>query len=435
MTGMNIIGLHSIHIDFSLRQHFGSILFSILAMIFATALVSKQAFTLRNKQPEHPLRIHIIAMFVGSSLVGSYLLGIHAFAFNANPAIPHKNTGTNIYAFQVLLICAFAAMILWGGILFSRWQANEGVKIASRIAGLAFGLVLLTAGTIGAVAFISSKEELTQQQLNSRLNKLELKATQLQRITDGLLQDALVLARTPPVLGILRAQKNKGIDKQDGSTEKILRERLRAIFNGFLLSKPAYLRACYIGIKNNAHEIVSVTRSGNTLLQNSGKPLWKEVRQAIISRAKEKNNYQAFLTSIKRDDAEQQAILHASVPIRDALGELFGIIVIDLDFSSVLNSTLQKINSENYVINPKGDIIFRRGTEKTLVTETSRNIRIQDIYPIMGSIINNPEKVTGNILLNGNHGTLYLNYRKIRLDPEQEEYFLRITSTPYQKHF
>jgi len=166
MTGMNITGLQAIQVPATITHNIGFFSLAVLLVILATAVVSRQAFKLRDNQPQHPLLVHLIALFVGISLVGSYLLGIQATTFSATTPITNVNPDNNIFAYQALIVSTFATFLLWAGILFSRWQANEGVKIASRIAGLAFGLVLITAGTIGAIAFTSSKEVLTQQQLN-----------------------------------------------------------------------------------------------------------------------------------------------------------------------------------------------------------------------------------------------------------------------------
>ncbi len=431
MTAMNLMGLQAIQVSAHITQHAGPILLSTLVMILATTLVSKQAFELRNNKPEASLHIHFIAILVGVSVVSSYLLGIHTLTFITAAPITNENPDNNIFAYQILLVSAFAAFLLWGGILFSRWQASEGVKISSQIAGLAFGLVLATAGTISAVAFTASKQELTRQQLVSHLNKLDLEAIQLQSIINGLLQDALVLAHTPPILGIMRAQQNNGIDKQDGSSEIVWHNRLTAIFNGFLLSKPAYLRAGYIGAAKNGAEIVSVTRSGASLLSAPNKTLTKAVKEVIFKRAKVKENYQAFLSNITQSDAGQ-AVLYASVPIRDAQEKLFGIIVIKLDLFLVLNTTLQKMDAAHYMANPEGHIIFGKNKDQVLPTAPIRNTDIKDIYPVLRKIIDNSDKISGNISFNENNEHLFLNYRKIKLDPEQNEYYLRVTSTPYK---
>lgn len=433
ITAMNIMGLQAIQTPATVTYHLGFISLAALLVIVATAIVSRQAVKFLNRHSLHDLQVHLVALFVGISLIGSNLLGIHALTFNIAELINSANSENNLYSYHVLIVGTITTFLLWGSILFSRWQANEGVKVASRIAGLAFGLVFITAGTIGAVAFISSKNMLTQQQLLSRLSKLELEAIQLQNISNSLMQDALVLAHTPPVLGLLRAQKNNGVDKQDSTPEEIWRDRLAAIFIGFLQSKPDYLQACYINIKNGGEEVVSVMRNGSNILRTTEKILGKEIQQAIFSRAKKNGNYQVFLSDIKpNSENKNPAILHASVPIRDDSGSLFGIIVINLNFSKVLNSTLQKMDEAHYFANPNGEIIFEKNQGESSPDTLSGSPEIQDIFPAMADIIDNPEKITGNLTDDDNHHSFYLNYRKIKLDPNQENYFLRITSTPYK---
>lgn len=432
MTGMNMIGLQAIQAPATTEYRFDLVALAAISVIIATAIVSRHAVKLRKDQPQYFLQTHLIALFVGIGLVISYTLVIYALTFSTSTQITEPNLNNNIYAYQALYINIFAAILLWGSILYSRWQAREGIKTASKIAGLTFGLVLITASTIGAIAFTSSKAILTEQQLKSHLNKLELEEIQLQNSINNLTQDTLVLAHTPPVMGILRAQKNNGIDKTDGSSEKIWDDRLAAIFSGFLQAKPTYLQIYYISTKNNNHEIVSVARLNGTIHRTYNRTLSAEVKKYILNLAKEKPGYQSFL-SYTQENKEQQKVpvLRANVPIKNDSGELLGIVIIKLDLPETLKDIFKTRKSENYFSSPDGIILFSQNTEKISPETSINNRRIQDIFPIMTDIIKDPEKITGSVLDTREHDSYFLNYRKIRIDKGQDKYFLRITRTPY----
>lgn len=73
-------------------------------------------------------------------------------------------------------------------------------------------------------------------------------------------RDVLVIAGTPPIEGIARAEANGGIDPLDGSTREEWRARFETICRQLLEYKPYYVQARFIGVGDRGREIVRVDR-------------------------------------------------------------------------------------------------------------------------------------------------------------------------------
>ena len=121
-------------------------------------------------------------------------------------------------------------------------------------------LVIVTAAS--SAGLILSR--LTDQLIESRLGELDrataLQASMFRARINELQRDVTLLAGTPPIEGIARAQAHDGADPEDGSTVAQWQRRLSVIFEQTLLSKPAYLQVRYIGMADDARELVRVQR-------------------------------------------------------------------------------------------------------------------------------------------------------------------------------
>ena len=475
VTGMNFTNLTSIQTGAEIHYRSALILVSALLATFATAVILLPAFRLNDQSKQYIFQIHLsVAIISGLLFNASFFAGIASMHVikQSTPIVSYLSTPYSLTAFN---IGAGTLFILWTVILFSRWHVKEGIKIAARIAGLAFGLVFVTASTIGIIFYSSSKDLLTQKELESQSTRLSLENIQLQTIIDSARQDALVLAYTPPIQGIIRAQYARGLDPTDGSTESLWHDRLAAIFSGFLMSKSNYLKARYIGVKDNGLEIISVVKKNLSILRSSDDKLAHTDAELFFKSAKNKPYYKAYISETRKFQSRQEhwgtpgskLTIPVSVPISDDTGKLFGIVVIDLDFGEIIKSVLQKhalLSSQHNVLSQplknrgivlkaqsseyfteyftdnKGNILLSANVDKSTInvhpTNTKKLLgvqKIQDIYPIIDSIINSKNPVSGYLIFEHSLGSQVINYQRIILDKNNQQSFLRLTVTPYSK--
>ena len=99
-----------------------------------------------------------------------------------------------------------------------------------------------------------------QTLLRSEAQKL---AVQVESELEFIVEELNFVVRTPPIQGIIRSQRNDGVDPLDGSTTELWRARLEQIFTAMMVNQSYYSQLRYIGVANNGREIVRVDQSGS----------------------------------------------------------------------------------------------------------------------------------------------------------------------------
>ena len=210
--------------------------------------------------------------------------------------------------------------------------------IALQLPTAAFILALGVAGVVGGTFYYES-EHLIQEQ---EVEELALQSNLIEPLLASLYKegssDVLFLSNTPPIQGLIRS-----INKSDIKNEKLWVDRLEQIFEQLMKAKKNYLQIRYIGVKGEGKELINVKRneSGVYRLPSS------------LMQSKSKSSY--FKNSIKKDPGEiyfsaielnrehgkivvpMQPVLRVATPIYDNKnGNIFGIVIINIDFKSFI---------------------------------------------------------------------------------------------------
>lgn len=218
-------------------------------------------------------------------------------------------------------------------------------SLATRLS-VAIGLLSVSMAILTSILFYEeSNERLISVARENLDGQLAIQNAELEAAVQEMVRDVRLMASTPPVQGLIRAQKNGGIDPLDGSTEAQWRERLSTLFRGMLESKPAYLQVRYISGSDNGRELVRVHRASaagpiqrvaeDALQEKGGEPY---VGQTLGLGADE-----VFISepNLNREHGRIQkplvTVIRAAVPIYDGdEGSVFGLVIINLDARPVL---------------------------------------------------------------------------------------------------
>ncbi len=182
---------------------------------------------------------------------------------------------------------------------------------------------------------------------------------------EGVVQDALVLSRTPPVRGLMRSTKNAGVDPVDGSTTLQWRRRLETTFISLMESRPSYVQVRYIGMADGGREIVRVNRTATglervvpELLQTKGQePYYAESQ--LLGEDEAAFSAVTFNREHGQVDPSHELVIRSLVPIFDHAGNRFGLIVINIHYAEFLKNTLGtfQLPERTFVINSFGDVL------------------------------------------------------------------------------
>lgn len=233
---------------------------------------------------------------------------------------------------------------------------------------ISFVLFLITAGTVGLIVYKAHNVALVNQEVKNLGDEAILMGIRLVSGIQTLRQDVLFLSKTPPIQGILRARMAGGIDPLDGdgSTEKLWRQRLMIIFTEFLQAKPGYTQIRYIGAADEGREIVRVDRKNDTLVVVPDKDLQKKLDQPYMQGAIQQKPGEVHISDITLNREHGEVVephvpmVRVAVPVYPIDGEIFGVVVINMDFGQTLK-IMAGSASEGvipYVTNSAGDFLL-----------------------------------------------------------------------------
>jgi len=230
-------------------------------------------------------------------------------------------------------------------------------------------VVVVTAGVLGYSVNNEYDKLLTQQELKNMGENASEEATRIQTILERMKEDVLFLSATPPIQGLVRAQKNNGIDSLDGgSDENIWKKRLATIFSSFLKSKPHYLKIRYIGIRNKGKELVRIDKLKGKLNTYIGENMQSKGHRPYFKKGIALKENTVYLSDVNynREFGKIQkpflSVMRAVTPVYTREGNVFGIVVLTLDVDYMFSKFLSAYESQEndisrYIVNSKGDFL------------------------------------------------------------------------------
>jgi PAS domain-containing protein len=300
-------------------------------------------------------------------------------------------------------------------------------------------LVLVAAGALGLMYVEEAR--LREVYLSDRHIALgqgiEVQKLRLAQSINTLRQDVLFLSNTPPVSGIARAAQNRGYDARYHNTTRIWEERLQQIFSAFTTAHPDYYQIRYVGVADAGRELVRI----NNL---NGKP--EVVSSAELQARGEREWFKATIglpsgevhfSEFERDTHQGQfpkPTLHASTPVFTEQGEIFGMVLIDMDVTELLESARQGMPQETrtYLANMNGQYLLHPDPKRAFAfTSDGRNAFAAD-FPEIKAIFD-PQTVNHldylpqqtNTLKNAKaDGMLLIDAERIHFDPVHPARFL-----------
>jgi diguanylate cyclase (GGDEF)-like protein/PAS domain S-box-containing protein len=210
------------------------------------------------------------------------------------------------------------------------------------------------------------------------------------RETIGTLRrDALFLSHAPPVSGILRASLNHGVDPRDGNAIDTWNKRLQEIFAAFAEAHPQYYQVRYIGVADGGRELIRVDmQDGRTQVTPSDRLQRKGDRDYFRETATIRAG-EVYLSELNLNqewgkiEVRHRPTLRAATPVFTPGGELFGMVVINMDASRLLASVTDGLpgDVQAYLANDAGDYLLNPDPTKTFGFDLGRRYRWQDDMP------------------------------------------------------
>ena len=266
------------------------------------------------------------------------------------------------------------------------------LSISTRLVLLVALLVTATATTISYYLYKNGVSILAEHALQDLSLNLQRDGHQLSSHIDELKRDVLFLSKSPPVPGIIRAKNNRGYDPLGKSTSEQWHERLTDIFSNMLSTNTDYMQIRLLDAGGTELIKLIQTRDGLHVAppqERQDKSTTTYFRQAITIPAG-----QIYLSPIELNrefgkiSLPHTPVLRAATPIFDN-GKLFGIIIINLNFSHLLDSleaTYSTHEQTLYITNHHGAYLSHPQPDKRFAFELGHHFRIHEDFPHFASL-------------------------------------------------
>ncbi len=236
-------------------------------------------------------------------------------------------------------------------------------SLRNKIILLACGVSLLTSLALGALLVLRTTAVSRDMAVENVAHETQLVALEFKRAYDEMINDAFVVSRTPPIQGMLRSADNNEIDPLDGSTTDQWRQRLEDIFVSMMRERVTYTQMRYIGLDNEGRELVRVNRASNGWARVAETHLQSKSQEIYFQKALTLSPGEAYFSNVTYNrefgtlDSDLVPTLRAIVPIFDAKGSIFGMVVINADYSAMLRERFNviQLNRNIIVSNESGD--------------------------------------------------------------------------------
>ncbi|PTW60104.1 PAS domain S-box-containing protein [Breoghania corrubedonensis] len=275
-------------------------------------------------------------------------------------------------------------------------------SLTYRIMFLVCFSVVASTATLGLLVYSEIRQITRDQAVDSIASETRLMTQRFELIYSAMARNLRTLAGVPAVDGIIRSLQSAGPDPSDGSTTNRLRARLESTFRAVLQSNPEYFKIRFVGYPDQGQELVRVERIGrgtivrpNTALtQVAAEPYFK------FGIAQPSNQVSFSDVSYEYEDNDsrlrKRLVVRGMIPVDDAGGRRFGLIVITADYEAMLRWAMGGTVDHSFMIAVNGgeeDYIQRApGEPAGHVTLQLRSDPSHRPTPLISAVLSSQER-------------------------------------------
>ena len=315
------------------------------------------------------------------------------------------------------------------------------ISISSKLILLVTLLVTLTAAVISYYFYSSGTDSLVQHSLRQLSVNIQREQDNIAYRIHELQNHTLFLSQTPPIGGIIRAQRNKGYDADGQSNLEQWQGRLSTIFSTLLATVPDLQRVSFIS--KTGMELLKVERNAQgKVVPRTGKELQHINKADYIKPTLQLKKGETFLSRIglNREFGEitqpYTPVIIAATPVFDPQGKLFGLLAIHLDFGQQLQGIEESYSRENctlYITNQDGSYLSHPDPSKRFGFELGHSYRIQQDFTELAGLYSPNNSEPSRFILPSNTSNNIMVMFKLFFDPHDIQRFIAITLVrPYE---
>ncbi len=262
--------------------------------------------------------------------------------------------------------------------LFARFNS---LKV--RVLGLVFLCIVASSAVIGYIVYEKVREITREQAIALLSAETRLVSQRFNDVYANIANQLHTLANTPPISGIIRARMSDGSNPNDGSTLDQWRKRLATIFQAVLRQHPEYFQIRLILAAENGKEIVRADKTALGIRVTAPERLQEKAGESYFRFGMSARSGQVVFSNITLNREEGKVdprnirTIRGILPIDDADGNRFGLLVINIDYEMMLRNAFRLIADRYHAvaINSAGEFMERQRNGKT------EDLRLQSTEP------------------------------------------------------
>lgn len=238
-------------------------------------------------------------------------------------------------------------------------------SLAKKIIWLTCVSVFIATAIVSTIGYFQLEKVVLKSATEKLAGETRLMAERFKIPYDHMAGDTEILSLTPPVQGIIRSTLNGGTDPLDGSSIELWRDRLATIFSSLMSVRPDYFQIRLIGIADQGREIVRINRLAFGVEAVPVEQLQQKATEAYFEKTVKTQGDDVLFSDVTYNremgstDADLVPTIRTMMPVYDQYGQLFGMLVINSNYSEMLLNTFKDISprEEAIVFNSSGDYI------------------------------------------------------------------------------
>ncbi|MBV1909050.1 MAG: response regulator [Kangiellaceae bacterium] len=276
----------------------------------------------------------------------------------------------------------------------------------------AFTLSVIISVSVATSFYVDAESLIKEKQLNV----MEAESIFVQPLLSNFFRhvhnDILLISGTEPVTNFVESSVG---NKEDLS---VWQGRVRNIFTHFMKNKSKYLSIRFAGLEESGTELLKVLRTEDSLIVTASyNELYQIGAEKYFQQALKMSDSGVHFSDIQLEQISRELrstntpVIHVTSPIYNpSNGDLFGFIIMDVDFSHFVSELIEAGHKSNefYLANMRGDYLMHPDSNKILGFELGNSYPMQTEFPQVSGFdsrstdvhfvneINQPTKVDGS---------------------------------------
>ena len=240
---------------------------------------------------------------------------------------------------------------------------------------------VLVTGLTGYYSYASSRDMLLKAAERDLLTATQVLGRNLRTSVNAIAVDTRLLADVADARTLPQAA--------DQGAREQTEDHLAELFRALLAVHPEYMQIRLISAAGHGLEQVRVDRDGERLLRISGNDLQEKAHYDYVFETLRMRPGEIRLSPIviNREQGAHsglgQPTLHVSTPLANEKGEVFALIVINIDLDQLFDTLKSDLPShyQVYLSNSWGDLLIHPDHRRTFGFDQGRRLFIQDEFP------------------------------------------------------